>query len=100
MTSAHTPCLLRRTAGGDTVGSAATTDVGPVGRGPADPPAAARHALTRVPLEPPALRVITYNILADQYASTDHAQNVLFGYCPTQCAPGCGPPVTWYLEAV
>lgn len=56
-------------------------------RGPADPPAAARHALTQAPLDPPALRIITYNILADQYASTDHAQNVLFGYCPTQCAP-------------
>lgn len=87
MTSAQSPCLMRRTAGGDTAGSVATIEVGPVGRGPAGPPAAARHALAQAPLEPPALRVVTYNILADQYASTDHAQNVLFGYCPTQCAP-------------
>ena len=86
-TGKHNPCLPRRSAGGDTAGSVATVEVGPVSRGPADPPAAARHALTRAPLDPPALRVVTYNILADQYASTDHAQNVLFGYCPAQCAP-------------
>ena len=87
LTSALELCFTRRTADGDTAGSMATIEVGPVGRGPADPPAAARHALTQGPLEPPALRVVTYNILADQYASTDHAQNMLFGYCPTQCAP-------------
>ena len=87
LTSALSLCFPRRTADGDTAGSVATIEVGPVSQGPADPPAAARHALTQAPLEPPALRVVTYNILADQYASTDHAQNVLFGYCPTQCAP-------------
>ena len=87
LTSALNLCFTRRTADGDTAGSVATIEAGPVSRGPAGPLAAARHALTQGPLEPPALRVVTYNILADQYASTDHAQNVLFGYCPTQCAP-------------
>ena len=27
------------------------------------------------------LRVVSYNILADQYSSTDHAQQVLYPYC-------------------
>lgn len=37
----------------------------------------------------PGLRVVTYNILADQYASREHAQKVLFGYCPKRCGPFC-----------
>lgn len=31
--------------------------------------------------EAPGLRVVTYNLLADQYASTTYAQEQLFGYC-------------------
>ena len=31
--------------------------------------------------EHPALRVMTYNILADQYASTDTAKDVIFSHC-------------------
>ncbi|KAK9846341.1 hypothetical protein WJX81_001906 [Elliptochloris bilobata] len=76
--------VARSSGRGETAGVAATAVVGPVGRGPADPPAAARHAATRDPLAPPGLRVVTYNILADQYAATDYAQRVLFGYCPAQ----------------
>lgn len=62
-------------------------EVGPVRRGPEDPPAVARHALTPAPLATPGLRVVTYNILADQYVATDYAQKVLFNYCPSQYAP-------------
>ncbi len=43
-----------------------------------------RHALTREPLPAPNLRVLTYNILADQYVGTDYAQEVLFSYCPQE----------------
>mmetsp|Transcript_2977 Transcript_2977/g.4798 ORF Transcript_2977/g.4798 Transcript_2977/m.4798 type:complete len:783 (-) Transcript_2977:1199-3547(-) len=31
---------------------------------------------------PPPFRIVTYNILADQYASTDKARTELFYYCP------------------
>ncbi|KFM23754.1 2',5'-phosphodiesterase 12 [Auxenochlorella protothecoides] len=31
---------------------------------------------------PPRLRVVSYNILADQYAATERAKSVLFGHCP------------------
>ena len=33
----------------------------------------------------PDFRVMTYNILADQYASTDRAKDVLFAHCPNEC---------------
>lgn len=46
-----------------------------------------RHALTAAPLAAPGLRVLTYNILADQYAASDYARSVLFSYCPQQCGP-------------
>jgi len=32
----------------------------------------------------PGFRVMSYNILADQYAGTAYAQQVLFDYCPTE----------------
>ncbi len=62
-------------------------EVGPVRAGPVLPAAAARHAHTAFPMAPPGLRVVTYNILADQYASREYAQQHLFAYCPGQCAP-------------
>ena len=57
-----------------------------VAEGPAEGAAAARHARTCSPVQAPGFRAVTYNILADQYASTEHAQTHLFGYCPSQCA--------------
>jgi 2',5'-phosphodiesterase len=32
--------------------------------------------------EPPSFRVLTYNLLADQYASKEHSQKVLFAHTP------------------
>ena len=32
----------------------------------------------------PAFRLLSYNILADQYAGSEYAQNVLFKYCPKE----------------
>ncbi len=64
-----------------------TVETDPVTAGPAFTPAAQRHAHTSTPLAPPGVRVVTYNILADQYASTDYAQEHLFAYCPRECAP-------------
>ncbi len=85
------PPLRRRSHdGGETRGAPAAADVGPVGRGPPDAPAAARHALTPAALAPPGLRVVTYNILADQYAATERAQQVLFAYCAPECGPRPG----------
>ena len=55
-----------------------------VTKGPAQPAAAARQRSTRSMLSAPAFRAVTYNILADQYASSEHAQTHLFAYCPTQ----------------
>lgn len=57
--------------------------VGEVSKGPHSP------ALRRVPAGhewtgDPTVRVISYNILADQYASTDTAKDVLFADCPNK----------------
>ena len=57
-----------------------------VAEGPAKGAAAARQTSTGSPVPAPGFRAVTYNILADQYASTEHAQTHLFGYCPSQCA--------------
>jgi 2',5'-phosphodiesterase len=49
------------------------------------PPATAADIRAPAPLPPttsPAFRALSYNILADQYASSDYAQKVLFKYCP------------------
>ena len=62
-------------------------ETGRVAEGPPVPAAAARHAHMGSPAEPPGLRVVTYNILADQYATSEHALTHLFAYCPPQCAP-------------
>lgn len=43
-----------------------------------------RHHLTSVPLARPGLRVVSYNILADQYSGTEAARNVLFRNCPAE----------------
>lgn len=72
---------------GDAVsGEPVAVDTDAVAAGPALPAAAQRHAHTTTPLAPPGVRVVTYNVLADQYASTDYAQEHLFAYCPRECA--------------
>jgi 2',5'-phosphodiesterase len=43
-----------------------------------------RHELTRDYLASPHVRVVTYNVLADQYAATESAKNVIFASCPPQ----------------
>ena len=60
----------------------------PVAEAPQQAALEARWQLTAAPLEAPGLRVVTYNILADQYAATEKARTVLFSYCPQEYAPG------------
>ncbi|KAK9819723.1 hypothetical protein WJX72_001675 [[Myrmecia] bisecta] len=87
-----TPVAVRPTgysgANGDTSttehGATASLDLGPVMPGPPVRAAADRHALTQQPLAPPGLRLVTYNILADQYASSNFARTHLFAYCPSK----------------
>ena len=67
-------------------GQPVSAETSAVAEGPAEGAAAARHARTGSPVPAPGFRAVTYNILADQYASTEHAQTHLFGYCPSQCA--------------
>jgi 2',5'-phosphodiesterase len=43
-----------------------------------------RHTLTATPCFSPDFRVVTYNLLADQYASTEDAKSILFKHCPPQ----------------
>lgn len=40
-----------------------------------------RHMYTVKEAEWPAVRVVTYNILADVYAQTEHSKTVLYPYC-------------------
>jgi 2',5'-phosphodiesterase len=66
-------------------GEPLTADMGPVRAGPAQPAARLRQLNPGVALpEPWRFRVMSYNILADQYAGTSYAQQVLFKYCPTE----------------
>ena len=67
-------------------GQPVSAETSAVAEGPGEGAAAARHARTGSAVQAPGFRAVTYNILADQYASTEHAQTHLFGYCPSQCA--------------
>ncbi|KAL6757708.1 Endonuclease/exonuclease/phosphatase [Haematococcus lacustris] len=58
---------------------------GPVEGGPAVHAATVRQPPTPQPAAAPAFRVATYNLLADQYAGSTFAQQVLFNYCPPRC---------------
>lgn len=69
------------------VGEPATCGVGPVSRGPAQTAGQHRHPLTAEPAAAPQLRVVTYNLLADQYASSSRGKTKLFSYCPLKCGP-------------
>ncbi len=63
-------------------GDPADVEVGQVQAAPEPSSGAGRHALTKEANTAPHVRMVTYNILADQYASQDHSQQVLFSYCP------------------
>lgn len=66
------------------VGQPLAAECGPVAVPPAPAAGAGRHELTGDFTRPPHLRVMTYNILADQYAATDTAKDVLFAQCPPE----------------
>lgn len=68
------------------LGEPAELEVGVVRAAPEPSAGAGRHALTQQPLAAPHVRIVTYNILADQYASQEHSQKVLFSFCPSKCA--------------
>lgn len=55
--------------------------MGPVRRQPEPLGCATRLALTREAAAPPAFRVLTFNLLADTYASTEIARRELFAHC-------------------
>ena len=73
---------------GFATGGVRCEEVGAVRGGPARKTAPERHALTAARLQAPGLRVVTYNILADQYASTEHAKSHLFSYCDPEALGG------------
>ncbi|KAL4445318.1 hypothetical protein ABPG77_011143 [Micractinium sp. CCAP 211/92] len=82
------PSALAGSSGGAdaelALGTPGAAECGPVAVPPSPAAAAPRHALTQQPTVPPELRVLTYNILADQYAATETAKNVIFAHCPPQ----------------
>lgn len=61
---------------GGAAGEPLAADAGPVAAGPPLPAAAARQVAPPAPAAAPAFRVMSYNILADQYAGTAYAQKV------------------------
>ncbi|KAK9821281.1 hypothetical protein WJX74_008549 [Apatococcus lobatus] len=65
-------------------GEPAELELGVVQAAPEPSAGAGRHALTQQPLAAPHVRIVTYNILADQYASQEHSQKVLFSFCPSR----------------
>jgi 2',5'-phosphodiesterase len=67
----------------DLEGFSSSIVVGPVGSAPMF--ASASRVGDPLPLtKHPGFRVMTYNILADQYASTDSARDVIFSHCESQ----------------
>ncbi|XP_045599255.2 2',5'-phosphodiesterase 12 [Procambarus clarkii] len=53
-----------------------------VSAGPGECPFERRHEFTKNMAGNNSLRVISYNILAELYADSDHARNILFSSCP------------------
>ncbi|KXZ48132.1 hypothetical protein GPECTOR_30g228 [Gonium pectorale] len=76
-------------------GETVSATTGPVQHGPARCSATVRRPATPGPLATRgSFRILSYNILADQYAGSDYAQNVLFNYCPKECLdPGYRRPL-------
>nr|DBA18656.1 TPA: hypothetical protein GDO54_016880 [Pyxicephalus adspersus] len=54
---------------------------GPVEAGPGACTFDQRHLYTQRLTEDPVIRVVSYNMLADVYAQTEHSRTVLFPYC-------------------
>ncbi|KAG8549705.1 hypothetical protein GDO81_020057 [Engystomops pustulosus] len=54
---------------------------GPVEAGPGACTFDERHLYTQRQTEEPVTRAVSYNLLADVYAQTEHARTVLFPYC-------------------
>ena len=69
---------------GSYVGASVSCDVGAVGTGPPLTAGQHRQPLTREVAAWPRLRVVTYNLLADQYASSSRGKNTLFSYVPAR----------------
>ncbi|KAG1677548.1 hypothetical protein FOA52_014446 [Chlamydomonas sp. UWO 241] len=67
---------------GNTAGEPFTADTGVVEAAPPLPCGALRAPLPLPPASAPGFRIVSYNILADQYAGSTYAQQVLFNYCP------------------
>ncbi|RWS28781.1 2':5'-phosphodiesterase 12-like protein [Leptotrombidium deliense] len=55
---------------------------GVIEAGPGICPFEERHAFTKDVTESNSFRFVSYNILADLYADSDHSRTVLFPYCP------------------
>ncbi|KAM4652768.1 2',5'-phosphodiesterase 12 [Discoglossus pictus] len=67
---------------GERHGASRELEVGsPVEAGPGACTFDHRHLYTRKPAEEPVSRAVSYNILADVYAQTEHSRTVLFPYC-------------------
>ncbi len=66
------------------MGEEISCDVGAVGTGPPLTAGQHRHPLTSEHAAWPQLRVVTYNLLADQYASSSRGKNTLFSYVPAR----------------
>ena len=60
----------------------------PVEAAPPSPAIARRHLETPSPLAAGQFRVVSYNILADVYASTEYAARVLYPYCKREALDG------------
>jgi 2',5'-phosphodiesterase len=71
-------------AEGAVLGVPGYAETGPVAAPPSPAASAHRHLLTGQRTSAPELRVVSYNILADQYAATETAKNVIFAHCPPQ----------------
>ena len=59
-------------------------ETGPIRGAPPRPAACRINPMKQKWTDASTLRVMTYNILADQYASTDAAKDDLFAYCPNE----------------
>lgn len=67
-----------------TEGSDPSVVTATVSSGPGICPFETTHLYTKKHLtDPDCFRIVSYNILADTYASTEHTQTVLFPYCPS-----------------
>ena len=73
-----------------------TCDIGVVATGPALTAGQHRHPLTAEPAGWPQLRVVTYNLLADQYASSSRGKHMLFSYVGAKC--GGHPTASWAVN--